>query len=187
MSFSDLVTEVVEITKRPDLVAKTNRAVSSATLAVHNKALFKSDLVEIRITFPEADYEQTINKWDALPNFRRIESIFAPNELTQVSPGDVVDSYNSFRTDVYYEAGAGIQIKSSTPITSAYLLYYANPTVTPDANYSSWIANWNSRIIVTYAAAQLCRDQGWEEKAKELTTEFNSLFNSLVQMEVIRP
>lgn len=182
--FTDLVAEVVDITGRPDLIERIERAVSSATLELHSSGFFKSDLREKVVNFPTSSFTQSLIIDDFLPNFRKISLILAPTQIELITPSCLFDDYGAYRTDVAYEAGRVINIKTKVEITSAYILYYSLPDV-KKTNYASWIADQLPRAVVAKAASSVSRSTGNRERAAELEVEVKELLSSIIRQEAV--
>ena len=185
MNFSDLVTEVGTITGRPDRVAEIESAIKSATLKAHNSDYFYKDIFETGIAFTTSDFYQQLDYRALIPRYRAVKYLRKWDNvnsnpglvLTLIAPENILDRYNAEKSDVYYIAGAFIQIKSST--SQQYYLFgcYLNPDVTK-ANYTSWIAQDHPYAIVFDAAATVFKAIGKDDEA----TNFRKLVDEQLQM-----
>lgn len=172
-SFASLVSDVYSLTTRDDLVAETNLAVRAATLKAHHSDDYIFDFNEYSIAFSTSDYYQTLDYKSIIPlwrkprYFRKYDNSGsgAPGVfLTYIPPEKVVDEFGADRQDIFYVAGANLQIRSSTLLQYALLGCYLNPDVTV-ASYSSWIANDYPFAIVYEAAAIVYKSIGFDEQA----------------------
>jgi len=192
-TFTELLNDVYTLTNRPDLVGETELAVKAATLKAHQLDFFYKDIEEIGMSFPSADYLQTIDYRTILPLYRALKYIRktdasgAPGlPFKIITPAEFLDRYNLERTDVAYVAGEAIQLKSSTALQ--YILFgcYLNPNINP-ATYNSWVALDHPFAIVYEAAATLYKMIGQDEQStmfKRLTDEqFQFLRQSNIQAE----
>ena len=73
MNFTELMTEVYAVTKRPDLSAETALAVKSATLKLHQSDFYFKDLFETGISFTESSFIQTLDIKTVIPRFRALK------------------------------------------------------------------------------------------------------------------
>lgn len=170
-SFASLVTDVMSLTNRPDLTAETNLAVKAATLKAHHTDDYIFDLGEYSIAFDTAAYYQTLDYKTVIPlwrkprYFRKYDNTAgAPGDfLSYIQPEQVVDNFGYNREDIYYIAGANLQLRSSTLLQYALLSCYLNPTVT-DSGYSSWIANDYPFAIIYEATAIIFKTIGNDEQ-----------------------
>ena len=159
-SFASLVADVITITKRPDLVSETNLAVKAATLKAHQSDDYIKDFDEYSIAFDTSAYYHTLDYKTLLPNWRKPRYIRKYDNvgaaygvfLGYVEPEKAIDEYKVDRTDIFYVAGANVQIKSSTLLQYILVGVYENPIVT-STGYNSWIANDHPFAIVYEAAA----------------------------------
>lgn len=167
-SFASLVSDVYSLTNRADLVGETAVAVKAAILKAHQSDDYIRDLTEYSLDFGVADYYQTLDYQSLIPLWRKPRYIrkydTAPGPLlTYIEPEKVVDSFGASRTDVFYVAGANIQIRSSTQLRYALVGCYLNPVVT-SSGFNSWIANDHPFAIIYEAAAIVFKTIGYDEQ-----------------------
>ena len=176
-----LVTEVYNITNRPDLVNETLTAIRAATLKAHQSDFYPKDLVETAIQFNSAEYQQTLQykqifpRWRALKHLRKYDSVnLQPGKFLQIiSIDQTLDSYSINREDVVYLAGSNLQIRSIDQQQYYLLAFYQHPDVTA-LGYSSWIADEQPYCIVFDAARVLFKMIGFDEQSsayEKLTLE----------------
>lgn len=184
MTLSELMTEVYQITNRPDLVSQTSAAVRAATLKIHQSDYFYKDIREQGLVFSTLGYTQQIEYkvifplWRAFKYLRKtdVTGTDTLGFLELIPPELVLDQYNLNREDVCYVAGSVIQIRSSTQIQYAIHGYYENPNITV-AGFSSWVADDHPFAIVYEAAAQIFKQTG--------DTEQFAAFTQLAREQVI--
>lgn len=178
MTLAELIAAVYTETNRPDLVKETLQSVLEATLTVHAADDWPKSIVETLVVFDRAtDYVQVLDT-QSLPLYQSVaymrktnpqvaatqqantllpSSLSTPagqlNFLTRVDIGDVMDIYNREKTDIWYQAGDQINIKSSTPLQYLSVGYYQFPNLdATGVNFKSWIArDWPYTIV--YRAA----------------------------------
>lgn len=177
MTLTELQQEVYTLTNRPDLVAETLSAVRAATLKLHGIEFFYKDIYETGIVFDVEDYYQQIEyktlipKWRAAKYLRKTTANFETDGviLTPINIPDMVeDQYLINRSDLFYVAGAVVQIKSSTKLKYALLGCYVWPDIAV-GNYSSWIAAEYPYAIVYEAAATVFKLVGDTEQFAAFT------------------
>ena len=189
MNLAELQTEVSNITRRADLLTtQITPAIKAATLKMHQADYFPKDLYESLITFPTAEYLQTWNytasipRWRSLKYLRKIDSTSGEpygTPLTVLTPEQLLDSYGVEKTDVTYEAGLFLNIKTREEVQYFLLGCYLNPDIT-DAGYTSWIADMHPYAIVYEAAAKVFRQIGFKEQ------EVSMLREAADQLSIIR-
>ena len=172
-SFASLVSDVMTLTNRPDLVNETNLAVRAATLKAHQSDDYIRDLTEYSITFSASDYYQSLDFKLVVPLWRKPRYIrkYDPTATTggpgdflkYIEPEKVIDEFRADRLDVFYVAGSNIQIRSSTILSQILCGAYINPDVTT-AGYSSWIADDYPFAIIYEAAAIIFKTVGYDEQ-----------------------
>ena len=185
MTFDELCASVMTLTKRPDLVAKTQLAVRAATLKAHRVDFFYRDLFEVPIKFVTSDYIQTLPVKEVIPLYRKLKYIRKCDEhgnmgklLEIISPTAIFDAYQTEKLDVCYGAGNVINIRSSTSLQYIVFGCYLNPDISV-AGYSSWIAEETPFAIIYGAAAEIFKSIGQDEAVnryeKAMTDELFTL------------
>jgi len=172
MNFSELCAEVYTITQRPDKVAETESAVKSATLKAHQSDFYFKDIFESGIVFSTSEFVQNLDYRALLPRWRAIKYLRkydntsgTPGKfLDLIQPEEVLDRFKIQKQDVFYLAGAYIQINSATQ--EQYYLFgcYLQPDINKDT-YDSWIALDHPYAIIFDAAATVFKTIGKDEEA----------------------
>ena len=160
MTFAELLIEVYNITDRPDLIDLTKSAVKAATLKAHQTDFYSKDIFEQSYIFAAPDYTQSLDIITEIPNYRALKYLRLVDEstdeaaklITVLTPDEILDEWGRERTNVAYVAGRIIQIKASVEFTKILLGAYVSPVVTPEASYSSWVADLYPYAIVHEAA-----------------------------------
>lgn len=180
MSYTSLLSDVYDITKRPDLVAETAIGVKAAVLQLHNADFYAKDLYETGISFSTSDYIQSLEykllipRWRSIKYLRKYDAVgqVAGKMLTPITTEKVLDSYKIERTDIYYLAGNVYQIKLSTQERYFLLGAYLFPSIDP-SNFISWIADefpyavaFKAAVNVMIAIGQLEVAAALEKQAK---------------------
>jgi len=172
MTFTELLTEVYQITNRPDLVNETKSAIKAATLKAHKSDFYSKDIHETGIEFDTATFRQSLDYISLISNFRALKYLRRVESATDdkgkffdiISPDEVLDSYGYNRNDIAYVAGRVLEIRSSTEFKYALLGCYVLPIVREEA-YSSWVAEQFPYFIVYEAARVLFRMMGQMEES----------------------
>lgn len=172
MTLAELISEVYTITGRPDRVAETASAIKSATLKAHQSDYFYKDVFETGVAFDSSayvqqlDYRTLLPLWRAVKYLRKYDNTNAVpgNFLNLIVPEQVLDRYMVEKTNIYYVAGAYLNIRSETEEQYFLLGCYLNPDITT-ATYNSWIALDHPYAIVYDAAATVFKAIGKDEEA----------------------
>jgi len=174
--FSDTVDEVYSLTNRPDLVAETALAVRQATLSAHRSDYYLKDLVEILLPLSSAsifqlDIPSYFPQWRNFKYIRPYNTVGASAAsffLSSLAPDAIFDEYLIEKSNVYYVAGTNLNIKLEAAYDAFIVGYYANPILSPEASYNSWIATDHSAIITIEATIKVFGMIGYEDAAARL-------------------
>lgn len=178
MNFSEIVSEVIGITRRPDLTTRIQAAVKEATLKIHQTDFYYPDIQELTIQFDNPDYISNFNPFDIATRFRKAKYMriwdgdavgFAGPFIEPTQVENVLDDYGINRTNVFYQAGQLLQIRTCLPLDKILFGFYQQPNIESSA-YSSWIANVNPYIIVNEAARRIFAEIGMESQANQLSS-----------------
>ena len=173
VSLSSLISDVYLLTNRPDLEGETTLAVKAATIKAHSSDDYIYDFQENSIAFDSSDYFQSLDVKTIFPLWRkgRYLRIYdntpytggPSNVLKYIEPEKVVDEFGANRTDIWYQAGSNLQIRTSAPSQYFLIGYYKNPDVTANG-FNSWIADNYPMAIVYEAAAIVFKTIGYDEQ-----------------------
>lgn len=173
VSLSSLVSDVYLLTNRPDLVGETTLAVKAATLKAHTSDDYIYDFQENSIQFDTSDYFQSLDVKTIFPLWRkgRYLRIYDNTAYTggpstvlkYIEPEKVIDEYGANRTDIWYQAGSNLQIRTISLAQYFLIGYYKNPDVTENG-YNSWIADNYPFAILYEAAAIIFKTIGYDEQ-----------------------
>lgn len=172
MTLAELIQEVYTLTARSDRVDETASAIKSATLKAHQSDFYYKDLYEVGVDFgtpaflQSMDYRTLIPKWRAVKYLRKYDlTTLTPGQfLTLIPPEGVMDRYSVEKSNIYYVAGAYINIKSDTQDQGYLVGCYVNPDVT-SVGYNSWIALDHPYAIIFDAAATVFKAIGKDEES----------------------
>jgi hypothetical protein len=163
-SLSSLVAEVYLLTNREDLEGETILAVRAATLKAHGSDDYIFDLQENSIQFDTSDYFQSLDIKSVFPLWRKARYLRiydntqytgGPSDFVRyVEPEKVVDEFGANRTNIFYQAGSALQIRTANAAQYFLIGYYKNPDVTLEG-YDSWIADSMFRMAIVYEAAAI--------------------------------
>jgi hypothetical protein len=177
MTLNELIAEVYTLTGRPDLVAETSAAIRKATLKMHSLDFFYRDLQEEIIGFPTTAFKQQYDLQINIPSYRAIKYVRRwnavptgmENYFTKLEPDAVLDSYGREATNIWYVAGAMLNIKGKEQISNLVLGYYRHPDITTNG-FSSWIAIEQPFAIIEEACANIFQMIGHAEMRRKYET-----------------
>lgn len=194
MTFDELVAEVVAITKRPDLIDRIKSSVRAATLKAHSSDFFYKDIVEVPVQFLSPFYLQSFIPSEVVPGYRAAKYVRLWNStdtdinsvvggpgkfLANIQIENSIDAYGTNKNDVFYLAGQAVQIRCSMPLNKVIFGCYRFPTVIPEANYSSWIAEDMPYVIIYEAARVIFKSISFTEQANEYSQLVSELYREL--------
>lgn len=188
MNFAEIRTEVINITKRPDLTTQINSAITSATLKAHQHDFYYRDLVEVAVEFSTPDYIQNFLPTDVLQRFRKAKYIrYWQGDATTGQPGpffepiqieNSLDQYDFIRTEVFYMAGQLLQMRSRQPIQRVLFGAYQQPQAI-ETGYSSFIAADQPYAIIYEAARIIFLSIGLQEQVSAMSSLVSEEYRSL--------
>lgn len=176
MTFDELVQEVVEITKRPDLITRIQANVRAATLKAHQSDFYYKDIFEVAVQFKDLFILQSFIPNEVAPNFRKAKYIrlwqggISGNFgkfLTPIQIENSIDGYGFTKSDVFYMAGQALQIRGARELDKVLFGCYLHPVVTPSTAYKSWIAEEMPYVIIYEAARVTFKSISFTEAANE--------------------
>ena len=178
MNFTEIVNEVVDITKRGDLAStRIPAAVSAATLKAHTSDYFYRDLIEIAIEFDAARNIQTFDPKQVLPTYRQFKYLRrwegdvntgeAREFFEHIQIQNAVDGYGYIKENVFYMAGSFIQIRALPEVFRCLFGAYQYPIII-EAQYQSWVADEFPYAIVNEAARQIFQQTRNRERAQDM-------------------
>lgn len=172
--------------------------IKAATLSLHSMDFFYKDIKSAIIAFDATAFIQEldtrvlplyrslsyIRKWDPTlaayqanpllnpPLYDSNGYLVSPNTLAMLAvltnPQDIFDSYHSERTDVCYQVGGSIMIKSSSSIKQALVGWYAYPNLSWETNlFDSWIAAEFGQAVVDTTVSWVFSVIGKQEQSRK--------------------
>lgn len=174
--YDALLQDVLELTKRPDLMEESQIALRTATLSIHGRASFPRDLVTSLVKLPNPAYQVALDIQALFPRLRGLNAVrvvdvnFAPidtdvGKIEVVEPNDIYDpEYGSVKNNIAYVAGTSINIRTAIEAYGYIVSYYQLPLVRRE-EYNSWIAQMSPDAIIYQAASIVFSTNGNEEKA----------------------
>ncbi len=182
-TLTELTADVGVITKRPDRVELILLAIQQATLKAHHYDFFNRDLYEQSFAFATSnalqalDYKSLIPRYRALKYLRKMDSTTGDGmeDVLEIlsDPRQILDAYGIIKTNIIYQSGSYLQIRTNVPWQYFIIGCYLDPIVA-EVGYSSWIANEYKNAIIYEAARIVFRSIGKMDEARtmdDLVTE----------------
>lgn len=191
-TFAEMRTKVIDLTKRPELVALTDYAIRMATLRAHAVDFFPRDQASTVFTYtiPSGNtlFVDITNLYTVAPLFRTADFLQGEDSVT-LNPAenleyvsdykDFYDEYNVLRSSVFTQMGENIRARFIGATGRARLFYYKNPDVAV-ATYASWIANLHSDELAMWAAGIIWQRTGFQEQASTVSRETIPQFKDIL-------
>lgn len=158
MNFSEVVTAVVSLVKRPDKQVEVEMAVNATIAEAILKAEYPHDLVEAVIPLSPDVYTQTINLStlaSPLVRFRKWKYLKLPGiygYLQPIDPENVFKPGQFMQNDCYYQIGSNLTIITSSLSDELLVGYYSRAPVLANAE-EFWLLDMCPYAIVYKAAA----------------------------------
>lgn len=155
--WSDIRADVVELTKRPDLIADTDIAIRLAIRNAHKSGRFWRDLQSSTIgPLSTATEVQSANIVDFTTRFRQaalVQSGTRPDvHLEVVTIEGLLDWEGYPKKNICWAAGTALNIRALNPEATYKFTYYQYPVISPQDSMNSWIADQHQELISLWAA-----------------------------------
>lgn len=167
MNFTELVNEVVSITKRPDKVADIRREINKAITFFCLDATFARDRDEMVVQLDPTLAAQSI-ALSQFTRFRKVEAIIVPYSKKPLDPTDPTKLYTQCGKDpldVFYIGGDNLNISLSQLVSTCKVGYFKFPPVLKDTD-TFWLADVSPYMIIDRAAAAIFSNIGDETSAR---------------------
>lgn len=202
MDLAQIIAEVVQETRRPDLTTRITSAVKNATLRLHQSEMFARDLTEGRVgtddytsVAPDSRYvipEADIARFRAFNFFKDYDAstlVIGKEYSIESSPVPTLNEWGVARTGLIYRAGVNFIVKTGDLLGSKrsfYASWYQNPNIT-DSALNSWIAVDHPWAIIWAAVARIHRGNGKAEEAnaaqQDASVEYSNILTSNIQLQ----
>jgi len=181
MNFTEIVTQIISMTKRPDKILDIRREVNAAVLYYSTLSDFRRDLVEVSLPIAPAGFELIITI-DDLTRFRKV------SYLKYGGLKKYVDEVTSLKLtkdcellDKWYISGDSINVRLRASASALDFGYYKYPPILTDAAPTFWMLNGNWSAVLQRAASVIFNDIGdaqSSQKAFALATDAAMIFNN---------
>jgi hypothetical protein len=165
MDFTQAVSEVVDIIKRPDLINKARREVNSAISFYTLDNEFKRDYKEQAITLDGQEYTQQF-LLSVMTRFRKFHYLKRGGTKKYLSLfSDAEMKAGCTDRDKYYIAGTAVNISLAALAATLDVGYFMYPPVLTDSslNRDHWLLEVAPYLIIDRAAAVTFRNIGDEK------------------------
>lgn len=177
MNFTEIVAEVVDMTKRPDKIVAIRKAVNQALTYACTQTNFARDLQERSIAINASQYAQNIALSEFV-RFRKFCYIKPDNRNCYVKPleADKIFAKGIEMLDKYYIAGNQVNFKLSALAPNLLVGWFAYPPVLTDAAPTHWLLDIQPYMIIDKAAATVFKDIGDDQSASKKNDDFKEQY-----------
>jgi hypothetical protein len=161
MNFTEIVAEVVRVTKRPDKILDARREVNAAINFYSIDSFFDRDISEITLPISVGEYTQDIPFSD-LPRFRKFQYIKRAGTLNYLSTLDKVKLFirGCDIVDKYYITGPAVRISMKATAAALDIGYWQYPPILTDAAPEFWQLEGNWPAVLDRAMAKVFANIG---------------------------
>jgi hypothetical protein len=181
-TWAELVTEVMTLTNRTQLIVETDIAIRNAIRTAHKSGKYWRDLKTAQIT-PTQGLVQSFDL-TSLPRMRQVaylKSAEVDRYFTSATIDGLLDADGCALADIYWGLGNSLNIRARVPELTYELAYYAYPVVFPKEQLSSWIVDTHTDLIVLWAASSVLTAAGEQEIKKGIDQLAAISFVDLIQ------
>lgn len=173
MIFTEVVSEVLGIVKRPDKINDIRREVNAAINFCCGEQNFARDLMEASIPLSSGLYTQNIALTE-FTRFRKFKYLKPPavKWYMQHTPPDKVFDDCKEASNSFYITGADVVIKTSQLHSTMLAGWYTYPPVLTDVAPSFWLLDASPYIIIDRAAAKVFAGIGDDASANKYMSLF---------------
>ena len=166
MNFTEIVSEVLRITKRPDKILDVRREVNQAVNFFSVDSDFIQDIEELSIPIDSAEYSQAV-AMSLLPRYRRMDYIRRGGTLNYLKELERAQMLTKCDLrDRWYIAGNSLKINMSALASTLDVAYYSYPPVLTDAAPDYWMLEGNWPAIVDRTVAKIFTNIGDTQSAQ---------------------
>lgn len=167
MNFTEVVNEVVDITKRPDKIKDIRREVNAAINFFSVETNFARDRSEQSVAIDATIYAQSI-PLSVLTRFRKVDVIKPSGRcsLSNKEPSNIFTRNPSDATNVWYLAGNQINISTDSLNATLLLAYYSFPPILTDIAPDYWMLEVSPFMVIDRAASKIFANIGDDSSMK---------------------
>lgn len=179
MNFTEVVQEVVSITKRADKIADIRRNVNSAISEACLGTNFARDHDELLLPISSSEYAGSI-QLSLLPRFRKIHYIIPTGYACPIRSIEAPAVFEAGveQVDRFYISGDQINYKLSKLSSGLKIGYFRYPPSLTDTSADFWLLEAAPYMIIDNAAAKTFRNIGDDASAKMHENSWRQAYDS---------
>lgn len=168
MDFSEVVAQVLDITKRPDKQTQTEVAVNAAITEFLTRNSFSQDLVEATVAISNTEYSNTVDLSTETTRFRKFKYVKLEGLLSYLKPiahENVFSPSGYMQKDVYYITGRTLTTIQAYLASNLEVGYYQYPA-TLSGTDNHWLLDLNPYCVIDKAASRIFKTIGDDNSFK---------------------
>ena len=170
MNFTEAITAVTSITKRPDKATEIRSNLNKALAFYTLKADWAEDLVEASLAIAATTYGETVSL-SSLTRFRKFKYVKPRGKryyLTTIDPTQLLTPTGSLQPNRFYVAGSSLTFTLSELNTHLEIGYYRYAPVLTEVSGSDthWMLTKMPWAIIERAASQIFKSIGDDSSAR---------------------
>lgn len=179
MNFTEVVNEIVSITKRPDKITDIRRNVNSVISKACLGADFARDHDEALLNISSSDYAGNI-ALSNLARFRKINYILPTGYRQPIKLIDPIQVFDACVEQVnrFYISGDQINYKLSVLTPSVKVGWFKYPPLLTDAAPTFWLLDAAPYMVIDGAAAATFRNIGDDNSARQHEADWRLAYDS---------
>lgn len=155
MNFTQIVTEILGMTKRPDKINDIRREVNAAILYYSSEHDYRRDMLETTLAISPAGYELIV-AISTLTRFRKIAYLkYAGTKIYVEEIESLMLKKDCDLLDKWYISGDAINIKLKNSASALDFGYYRYPEYKTDLVPGYWMLNGNWAAVLNRAASKV--------------------------------
>jgi hypothetical protein len=155
-TFRQLVTDVIKVTNRPDLLAETELAIKGALLAYHHLDFFWRDRAQVILNVTSSNktrIEIPLERCTDMRSPQEVAPYYADSECCG-TPLARLHRIGEHQCNYWMLTPSSLIINSATPTHQFRFSYWRNPDL-QEATFNSWVADIYPDAVIDAACAKL--------------------------------
>lgn len=177
MTLQQLLSDVIEITKRPDARARSLLALNTIIAEIVTNYNYSEDLIEETVTY-QADSPQVVIPSPTVQPIRAIEWLQVRGQNLRATSPREISKLPCAPVNVFYRSGSNLVINSSYDSFSEFRIgYYATPPTLREVPGSDthWLLDKYPTLLLAGTVARTFKSTGDDDSAVYYEREFLQL------------
>lgn len=168
MNFTEAVTEILGIVKRPDKISDIRRELNAAINFCCNETEFARDLMELSVDVSSSLYVQSLplTQFTRFRKFKYIKPPAVKFYLKPTAPDKIFEDCKE-ASNAYYISGSDVVIKTAALQSVLLTGWYAYPPTLTDALPNFWLLDASPYMLIDRAASKVFATIGDDASSKK--------------------